>query len=164
MDANVTDYSKLWQIHGALHDLATDTGFVISGADAFIGFIDLFDASKTEATRAAYYGNFKALSLKVDELSEDGRLGMAVRTQEISANQWLAISQTVWDALVSLQKDAGRTAFRWADVWGEVIVPTAVTVKNGVVQGAETVVNTDYTFLIVVIVIGLASLAVIKVA
>lgn len=157
--ANVTDYSKLWQIHGALESLLTETAFIVGATDAVYSF-DFFDWSGTEAARAAFNGNLEQFGGKVRELGPDGRIGLLVNNGELDPSKWLQIAQTMWDALVALQERAGTTAFRFTAVWGEVVVPTAVTVKERAVETAESVGSSAAPLLVLfaVIVVGLVVL------
>lgn len=157
--ANVTDFSKLWQIHGALESLLTETAFIVGATDAVYS-LDLFDWSGTEAARLAFNGNLEDFGQKVRELGPDGRLGLAVNNGELPASKWVLIAKTMWDALVALQERAGTTAFRFTAVWGEVVVPTAVTVKERATETAESVSSNAFPVLIVlaVLVVGLVVL------
>jgi len=163
MDASVTDYTKLWQVHGALVRLLNETATVVVGTDWFLNAIDPLDISGADAGTEADKGRLKSVSQRVYDLGQDERHGLAVRAGNLSTAAYLGMCQTAWDELASMQTAAGSSAFRFAQVWGEIVVPTAVTVQAGVIDAAETAKESFWPLLVAVVVIVVA-IAVIKVA
>jgi len=156
------DYTRLWAMQSALHNLLLETALIDAGADAFASNLDPLDLTAGEAGRGANAGAIRMISVKVADLEPHARLGLAVQTQELSADAYMGICQTCWDALVDIQKQSGVNAFRWAAVYSEVIVPTAVEFQNKVVDAAETAKD-GFAPLMLALVVIVVAIAVIKV-
>jgi len=163
MDADVTDYTKLWQIHGALVRLLSETSIAVVGADMFNQWIDPLDWTGADAGTEADKGRLKSVSQRIYDLGEDERHGLAVRSGNLAPAAWLGMAQTAWDECVSLQKAAGASAFRFSEVWGEVVVPTAVTVRDNAAEIKESAQESFWPLVVALVVIVVA-VAVIKVA
>jgi hypothetical protein len=88
-------------------------------------------ASLDASVKAALNGALNADATRIDRLSYGGDLGMGVMYGSTSHEQWMNIARLTWDDIAAQVRYCGQSALSWSNVWDQVVVPTAETIKSG---------------------------------
>lgn len=92
----------------------------------------------------AWNANMEDVKRRIDELAENGRLGIAVVNGFVSENgaqfpfgpdKWKSIHHTLWDAVSAQANINGRAA----SIWTDFLVPTAKDVSSEIDKVKDTV-------------------------
>jgi hypothetical protein len=84
-----------------------------------------------ESAHKAIAGSLAADGKRIAELAPDGRLGRDVLAGVLTHEKWVAIAKITWEDISAQVSILKAGAWSWSNVWDQVIVPSAKTLREG---------------------------------
>lgn len=118
----------------------------------------LGSTSGDEAALKAISGSLAADGARIAELGPDGRLGRNVLAGTLTHEKWVSIAKITWEDISAQVSILKAGAWSWSNVWDQVVVPSATTLKEAagqVAKGSES--------MLLYVAIGLVALLLLRV-